>query len=79
MSDLISGVLLIAVAYMGSGVFAIVLFRIFFPLKDTAVEKDTADENKLTFSYRNKADSTTKNRGHLLSTRERQGWVKVNS
>ena len=77
MMDLISGIFLIAGSYVGSALFAIVLFRIFFPLKTRVVE----EENKLTFSYtRNKTEnSSTKNKVHLLSMGEKQGWVKVNS
>mgnify|MGYP003579113269 CR=1 FL=1 len=76
MGDLISGILLIAGTYAGSALFAIVLFRIFFPLKTRAVQ-----ENKLTFSYTKEktAKSSTKNKVHLLRVGDGQGWVKVNS
>lgn len=76
MGDLISGILVIAGSYLGSAVFAIALFRIFFPLKTKAV-----DEKKLTFSYTKNgtANSSTKNKVHLLSIGDGGDWVKVNS
>jgi hypothetical protein len=76
MNNVISGILLIAGTYAGSALFAIVLFRIFFPLKTKAVQ-----ENKLTFSYTKDktAKSSTKNKVHLLPMRDGESWVKVNS
>jgi hypothetical protein len=76
MRDLILSILLIAITYIGSAGFAIVLFRIFFPLKVKA-----AKENKLTFTYsRNKTTHfSTNNKVHLLSVSGRKDWVKVRS
>ena len=75
MRDLILSILLIAVTYVGSVGFAIVLFRIFFPLKVKASE-----ENKLTFTYlRNRTTHSSNNKVHLLSVSGRRDWVKVRS
>jgi hypothetical protein len=76
MGDLIAGILVIAGSYVGSAVFAIALFRVFFPLKTKTVK-----ENKLTFSYTRNgtANSSTKNKVQMLSIGERGDWVKVNS
>lgn len=75
MRDLIFGIFLIGGTYIGSAAFAILLFRIFFPLKTK-----TLAENKLTYSFSgNRENSSTKNRVHLLSVRGRGDWVKINS
>lgn len=76
MRDLILSIPLIAVTYVGSAGFAIVLFRMFFPLK-----VKTAEKNKLTFTYsRNKTThSSSNNKVHLLSVSGRRDWVKVRS
>jgi hypothetical protein len=75
MLDFILSVALIAGAYIGSVIFAIALFRLFFPLKSKSVE------NKLTLTYsRNKmSNSTVKNKIHWLPENGRRDWVKVNS
>lgn len=74
MLDLILSIALIAGTYIGSVVFAIGLFRLFFPLKSKVVE------NKLTLTYsRNKTPHSSKNNIHWLSVNGRRDWVKVNS
>lgn len=75
MIDLILSMLIVIGAYLGSACFAIVLFRIFFPLKSKPIE------NKLTFSYtgNNTIHSSSKNKVHLLSVSGRKDWVKMNS
>ena len=76
MQEFIVSIFIIAGAYIGSAVFAIALFKLFFPLKSKPVT-----EHKLTFSYsKNKSvHSTAKNKVHLLSVSARRNWVKVNS
>jgi hypothetical protein len=75
MQDLISGIFLIACTYIGSALFAIVLFRLFFPLKTKVV-----GQNKLDYSYtKDKENSSTKNEVQLMSMRGRSDLVKVNS
>ena len=57
MSDLILGIFLIAGTYMCSAGFAIVLFRMFFPLKTKSVEM-----SKMTFT-------TNKNKWHNVQAK----------
>lgn len=71
MSDLILGIFLIAVCYVGSVMFAIVLFRLFFPL-NIKVE----GQEKSTYSFSSSESSLTKN---SESVGDRRGWVKINS
>lgn len=75
MQDLILGVLVIAGTYLGSAAFAIVLFRVFFPVK-TEMAKET-----LTLAYsKNKSESSsTKTSVYLLSLSDGRDWVKYNS
>lgn len=77
MSDLILSVLVIVGTYIGSAVFALVLFRIFFPLRAKVI-----GENKLTFSYSENKSENSSNQNkvvHLLSLHGRRDWVKINS
>jgi len=75
MQDLILGILVIAGTYFGSAAFAIVLFRVFFPVK-TKLAKE-----RLTLAYsKNKSESSsTKTSVQLLSLSGGRDWVKVNS
>jgi hypothetical protein len=76
MGDLILSIFLLAGTYIASAVFAIVLFRAFFPLKNKAVKED-----KLTVTYtRHKTtQASTNHKVRLLSAGGRRGWVKAGS
>lgn len=76
MRDLILSIFLIAGTYMCSAGFAILLFRIFFPLKTKSLEV-----GKLTFSAnRNKWRSTSaKVKVPLFSISGKRDLVKISS
>ena len=76
MSDLILGIFLIAGTYVCSTGFAIVLFRVFFPLKTKSVEMTrltvTSNKNK----WRN---VPVKTKVQLFSISEKRDLVKMGS
>jgi hypothetical protein len=74
MSEFIFGIFLITGTYVGSAVFAILLFRFFFPLK-----ANTAEGNNLHYSRGDRENSSIKNTDPVLSVGGRRDWVKVNS
>jgi hypothetical protein len=76
MQEFILSILIISGAYIGSTVFAIALFKLFFPLKSKPI-----NEHKLTFSYsKNKSiHSSAKDKVRLLSGDGRRVWVKISS
>jgi hypothetical protein len=76
MRDLILSIFLVAGTYMCSAGFAIVLFRIFFPLKTK-----TGEVGKLTFAVnRNKwRNTSTKSKIPLFSVSGRKDLVKIGS
>jgi hypothetical protein len=76
MSGFIFGIFLITGTYVGSAVFAIMLFRVFFPLK---VKARTAERNNLHYSAGERENSSIKNTSPILSVDGRRDWVKVNS
>jgi hypothetical protein len=73
--EVIFGVLLVTGTYVGSAVFAIILFRLFFPLK-TKVQ--SFDDLYLS-SLEKKESSSTKNTVTVFSAGGRRSWVKVNT
>ncbi len=75
MWELILSISLITGTYLGSAVFAIVLFRIFFPLKKKSIESKLT----LTYSRNRMSNASTKNRIEWSSVNGRRDWVKVNS
>jgi hypothetical protein len=75
MRDLISSIFLIAGTYVCSAGFAIVLFRMFFPLKTKYRES-----NNLTFETGgNRWRPSTRTKVHLLAVSGRKGLVKASS
>ena len=76
MRDLILSIFLIAGAYIGSIVFAIALFRIFFPLKAKVVKEDKL---LATYTRRKTTHASTNHNVQLLSAGGRRGWVKASS
>lgn len=72
--EVIFGIFLITGTYVGSAVFAIILFRLFFPLK-----AKTAGKNNLNYSPGDRENSSAKNTVPILSVDGRRDWVKVNS
>jgi hypothetical protein len=74
MGELILGIFLITGTYVGSAAFAIILFRLFFPLRAKTAEKSNL--NHLTGDRQN---SLSKNTVPILSVDGRRGWVKVNT
>jgi hypothetical protein len=74
MSELIFGIFLITGTYVGSAVFAIVLFKLFFPLK-AKPEK----EHKLSYPPGEQENSSTKNTVPVLTVSGRRDWVKINT
>jgi hypothetical protein len=77
MREIMLGILVIAGSYMGSAAFAIVLFRIFFPLKT----KMTNAIGTMNFTYsKNKSIQNSPNRKvQVVSVGGNRGWVKMNS
>ena len=74
MRDLILSIFLIAGTYVCSAGFAIVLFRMFFPLKTKSIEP-----NKLTFEAGgNRWRPSAKTKVHLLAV-SGKNLVKANS
>ena len=76
MRDLILGIFLIAGAYVCSTGFAIVLFRMFFPLKTKSVEM-----SRLTFTTnKNKwRNPPAKTKAQLFSISGKRDLVKIGS
>lgn len=74
MGELIFGIFLITGTYVGSAVFAIILFKLFFPLK-----AKPAEDSKIYYSAGNRENSSTKNTVPMLSVGGRRDWVKINS
>jgi hypothetical protein len=76
MRDLILSIFLVAGTYVCSAGFAILLFRIFFPLKTRSLEVGkltvTANKNK----WRN---ASTKNKVPLFSISGKRDLVKISS
>jgi hypothetical protein len=75
MWDLIFSISLIAGTYLGSAVFAIVLFRIFFPLKKKSIESKLT----LTYSKHRMSNAPTKHRIEWSAVNRGRDWVKINS
>ena len=78
MRDLILFIFLIAGTYLCSIGFAVVMFRIFFPLK----AKENIQESKLRLTYSNNKmpNSSTKGKMDLLTeAKEGSGWAKVHT
>lgn len=73
--EVIFGIFLVTGTYVGSAVFAIILFHLFFPLK-TKVR--SFEDIYLKTSEKNES-SSTKNTVPVLPVDGRSGWVKVNS
>lgn len=76
MRDLILSIFLIVGAYIGSAVFAIVLFRIFFPLKAKVVSENNL---MITYTRQKNTQASTNHKVQLLSVGGRKGWVKASS
>jgi hypothetical protein len=76
MYDLILSIFLIAGTYVCSAGFAVLLFRIFFPLKTKSL-----DAGKLTFTAnKNKWRNTSaKSKSPLFSISGKRDWVKISS
>jgi hypothetical protein len=74
MGELIFGIFLITGTYVGSAVFAIVLFKLFFPLKAKA-EKEV----KPSYFPGVREKSSTKNTVPVLSVTGGRDWVKINT
>jgi len=76
MSDLILGIFLIAGTYVCSTGFAIVLFRMFFPLKTKSVEM-----SKLTFTTNNNKwrNIPAKSKVELFAISGKRDLVKMGS
>lgn len=76
MADVILSIAVVVGTYLGSAVFAIALFKIFFPLK-----KKDVKQLRLTYSYSgNKSpQSTAKNKIQFLSGGGRRDLLKVSS
>jgi hypothetical protein len=74
MSDIFLGILLIALCYVGSVVFSIILFKFFFPLN-----VKIAGQDKSTHSFSSGDSSWTKNSGYEEAVCRRKEWVKLNS
>lgn len=75
LGEVIFGIFLVAGTYFGSAVFAIILFRLFFPLK-TKVQ--SFDDLYLS-SLEKKESTSTKNTVTVFSAGGRRSWVKINS
>jgi hypothetical protein len=76
MSDLILSIFLIAVTYACSTGFAIVLFRMFFPLKTKSVEMARLNVTTTKNKWRN---VPAKNKVQLFSINRKRDLVKVGS
>ena len=74
MGDLILGIFLIAACYVGSVMFAIVVFKLFFPLNIKVAGQDES-----TYFLSERESLATKNKNYSETVGVGREWVKDNS